>query len=190
MTLEELNKLKQENYPLFLETVKNLSKETPKYKEITKRELSNVEIGLRLKGRKITWADKIAKVRKENGNDQWTEERRKKHSETKKKLVNEEFKNKIRKGIKNSESHKKAAEGNAERNKRFKLNKISLLCSLVGDIFSLQEALNVTEGKIPKPSLRKYLNEKEFFEKIVGGCGGGMTAEKVIYKKLKSPTNI
>jgi hypothetical protein len=35
MTLEELVKLKQENYPLFVETVKGLNEEIPKYKKIT-----------------------------------------------------------------------------------------------------------------------------------------------------------
>jgi len=43
MTLEELNKLKQENYPLFIETVKSLNEETPKYSTISRFSLKCYE---------------------------------------------------------------------------------------------------------------------------------------------------
>lgn len=201
MTLEELLKLKEEDYEAFLvysqtqqqkwhENDKNLTTRKTNHASALASPDYKQKVSGSLKGRKITWAKEIAKVRKENGNDQWSEERRKKHSEERKKQVSEEFKQKIRDGIKNSEAHKKAAEGNAERNRRFMMQRIYLLCDSVGEIFSLQEAFDKTKDIIPKPSLRKYLKQTEFFEKISGGCGGGMTAEKVMYKKLKFPEDI
>jgi hypothetical protein len=54
----------------------------------------------------------------------------------------------------------------------------------VNEVFSLKEAFDNTGGKVP--SIRKYLKNTEFFEKI----SGGQTADKVIYKRLKFPDEI
>jgi hypothetical protein len=195
MTLEELLKLKQEDYEAFLLYTKTQQEEWHKNdKNLTTRKTNHAtalaspdykqNVSAALKGRKITWAKEIAENRKENGNDVWSEERRKKHSEERKSAVTEEFKQKIRDGIKNSEAHKKAAAGNAERNKTFMLKRIYFLCDSVNEVFSLKEAFDNTGGKVP--SIRKYLKNTEFFEKI----SGGQTADKVIYKRLKFPDEI
>jgi hypothetical protein len=42
MTLEELIKLKQENYPLFVETVKGLNEEIPEYLKISKSNINRI----------------------------------------------------------------------------------------------------------------------------------------------------
>jgi hypothetical protein len=195
MTLQDLLKLKEEDYESFLLYSKTQQEEWHKNdKNLTTRKTNHAsaiaspdykqKISGALKGRKITWAKEISKNRKENGNNVWSEERRKKHSEERKSAVTEEFKQKIRDGIKNSEAHKKAAAGNAERNKTFMLKRIYFLCDSVNEIFSLKEAFDNTEGKVP--SIRSYLKNTEFFKKI----SGGKTADKVIYKRLKFPDEI
>ena len=108
MTLEDLLKLKQEDYDLFIETVKNLNQENPKYSDFSNGRLATMTgTSFALKGKEKS------------------EEQRKKLSEAKKgKSQSEEHKKKISEGLAKSETHPWRGGFSEEHRKNISLSKM------------------------------------------------------------------
>jgi hypothetical protein len=110
MNLEELLRLKEENYDLFLETVKNLNQEYSRYSDFSNGRLSTMTgTSFALKGKEKS------------------EEQRKKLSESKKgKPTSEDHKKKISEGLLKSENHPWKGGFSEEHRKNISQSKIGI----------------------------------------------------------------